>query len=152
MDDMALYRSAYRRFFLFPIHSSIDIKTEKNIIMITSLYTTHLIITGITALLMIVFYSRSVMPLEKAVRSTLVLVYSLVLLGAALFALRYYISEGTENTVLLVSQVISYFLFFGALWHILMATVASGIKNINNVQNQQSPKEYDPEGKSIINI
>ncbi len=100
---------------------------------------------------MIWLYLRSVKTIHQALRGSLVLVYGLVLLASALFTLRYY-SQGAEHPVLAISQVLSYYLGFAALWHVLMALVASGINGINVHEAAEKSKEYDPNAKTIINM
>ena len=121
--------------------------------MITTIYTSHLVFSGLIILVMIWLYSKSNKDLETGIRSSLILVYSLVMVAASLFALRYYSSpELPGETLYSLSQVMSYFLFFGALWHILMAMVSTGMKSINSNSVNSAREEYDPNGKSIINI
>ncbi|MBL4705976.1 MAG: hypothetical protein JKY54_15735 [Flavobacteriales bacterium] len=123
--------------------------------MITVLYITHLTLSAIIIITMIRMFIRSNQHQEKGIKNSLVLVYSLVLIAGSLFVLRYY--QPTENAneyVLALSQVLSYFLFFGAVWHLLMAMVASGIDGITTKtqETNSADKDYDPDGKSIINI
>jgi hypothetical protein len=123
--------------------------------MTTSLYITHMIVSILLIAVMIGLYLRSNKHQDAGIKNSLMLVYSLVLIGASLFALRYYKPmESSSESVLALSQVLSYFLFFAALWHILMALLASGIEGISsaNNENQSAVTDYDPDGKSIINI
>jgi hypothetical protein len=123
--------------------------------MTTSLYITHMIVSILLIAVMIGLYLRSNKHQDPGIKNSLMLVYSLVLIGASLFALRYYKPmESSSESVLALSQVLSYFLFFAALWHILMALVASGIEGISsaNNENKSAVTDYDPDGKSIINI
>jgi hypothetical protein len=123
--------------------------------MTTSLYITHMIVSILLIAVMIGLYLRSNKHQDAGIKNSLMLVYSLVLIGASLFALRYYKPmESSSESVLALSQVLSYFLFFAALWHILMALVASGIEGISsaNNENKSAVTDYDPDGKSIINI
>jgi hypothetical protein len=123
--------------------------------MTTSLYITHMIVSILLIAVMIGLYLRSNKHQDAGIKNSLMLVYSLVLIGASLFALRYYKPmESSSESVLALSQVLSYFLFFAALWHILMALLASGIEGISsaNNENKSAVTDYDPDGKSIINI
>jgi len=123
--------------------------------MTTSLYITHMVVSVLLIAVMIGLYYKSNKHQDGGIKNSLMLVYSLVLVAASLFALRYYqpMENGSE-AALALSQVLSYFLFFAALWHILMAMVATGIEGISNTnnENKSAVTDYDPDGKSIINI